>query len=280
MARFKRSSRLKILAIALAVALMLGLAVDIPARVQAQSKPDSLTSKLPDQWEFRAPRAPGDKTPDYREGGVTRGPEDGNGDNCIEKDDLLVALVPSSVGATTAEYPTIYWYMPKTWASVAEFRLQDADDQVVYYTKYFLAKSAKGMVENTPRIMSLSLPAFSNISPLKIGQEYQWSLWLTCGDPIDKSGRPYVEGKIKRVAADPALVRRISQATPQDRVALYADARLWYETLSTLIELQRDRPNSREVAEALDKLLTSVGLDKISQKLVNRAGLSASVTNP
>jgi hypothetical protein len=103
---------------------------------------------------------------------------------------------------------------------------------------------------------------------------------LTCGDPVDRSGLPYVDGKIKRVAADPALVRRISQATPQERVALYADARLWYETLSTLIELQRDQPNNREVAEALDKLLTSVGLDKISQKLVNRAGLAASVTNP
>jgi hypothetical protein len=170
--------------------------------------------------------------------------------------------------------------MPQTSASVAEFMLQDANQQNVYYTYYLLAKSAKGMVENTPRIMSLSLPAFSNLSPLKIGQEYKWSLLLTCGDPTDKSGLPYVEGKIKRVAADPALVRRISQATPQDRVALYADARLWYETLSTLIELQRDRPNSTEVAEALDKLLTSVGLDKISQKLVNRAGLSASVTNP
>jgi hypothetical protein len=276
MARFKRSSRLKILAIALAVALMLGLAVNVPARVQAQSKPDSLTSKLPDQWEFRAPRSPGDKSPDYREGGATRG------DECLLKDDSLVALVPAYVGATTAEYPTVYWYMPQTSASVAEFMLQDANQQnvYVYYTYYLLAKSAKGMVENTPRIMSLSLPAFSNISPLKIGQEYKWSLWLTCGDPIDKSGLPYVEGKIKRVAADPALVRRISQATPQDRVALYADARLWYETLSTLIELQRDRPNSTEVAEALDKLLTSVGLDKISQKLVNRAGLAASVTNP
>jgi hypothetical protein len=259
MARFKRSSRLKILAIALAVALMLGLAVNLPARVQAQSKPDSLTSKLPDQWEFSAPRGPGDKIPANRVGGATR-----PGDECIPEDDSLVALVPASVGATTAEYPTVYWYMPKTSASEVNFKLEDANLQKVYSTKYLLAKSAKGMVENTPRIMSLSLPAFSNISPLKIGQEYQWSLWLTCGDPVAPSRLPGVDGKIKRVAADPALVRRISQATPQERVALYADARLWYETLSTLIELQRDQPNNREVVEALDKLLASVELNKIS----------------
>jgi hypothetical protein len=276
MARFKRSSRLKILAIALAVALMLGLAVNVPARVQAQSRPDSLTSKLPDQWQFRAPRGPGDESPVRREGGATRNPN-----SCITENDLI-SLVPASVGATTAEYPTVYWYMPQTSASAVEFMLRDANQQDVdvYSTKYLLAKSAKGVVENTPRIMSLSLPAFSNLSPLKIGQEYQWTLKLTCADPVDVSDDPWVDGKIQRVAADPALVRRISQATPQERVALYAQARLWYETLSTLIELQRDQPNNREVAEALDKLLTSVELDKISQKLVNRAGLAASVTNP
>ncbi|MDP8963099.1 MAG: DUF928 domain-containing protein [Cyanobacteriota bacterium] len=258
MARLKRSSRLKILAIALAVALMLGLAVNLPARVQAQSKPDSLTSKLPDQWEFSAPRGPGDKIPANRQGAATR-----DNNKCILMDDL-VALVPFYVGATTAEYPTVYWYMPETSASEVNFKLEDANLQKVYSTKYLLAKSAKGMVANTPRIMSLSLPAFSNLSPLKIGQEYQWTLWLTCGDPVDASIWPSVDGKIKRVAADPALVRRISQATPQERVALYADARLWYETLSTLIELQRDQPNNREVVEALEKLLASVELNKIS----------------
>ena len=256
MARFKGSSRFRVLAIALTVALMLGFAVNIPARVQAQLQPDSLSSKLPNQWEFSAPRGPGAPIPDNRQGGATRG-------GCFQASDSLIALVPASVGTTAAEYPTIYWYMPKTSASAVEFILRDENQQTVYSTKFALAKSDKGMVLDTPRIMSLTLPAFSNLSPLKIGQEYQWLLVLTC-NPLNFSENPFVEGRIKRVEADQNLERRISQATPQERVALYAETRLWYETVATLVELQRDRPNSKELKDAMDKLLTSVGLNTIA----------------
>jgi len=261
MARFKRSSRFRVLAIALTVALMLGFAANLPARVQAQLQPDSLSSKLPNQWEFTAPRNPDNPRPLNRQGGATRG------DKCLDiKDsikDSLIALVPAFVGTTAAEYPTIYWYMPKTSASTVEFMLRDENQQTVYSTKFALAKSDKGMVLDTPRIMSLSLPAFSNLSPLKIGQEYQWSLVLIC-NPLNFSENPFVEGRIKRVEADPNLERRISQATPQERVALYAEARLWYETVATLVELQRDRPNSQELKDAMNKLLTSVELNTIA----------------
>jgi hypothetical protein len=256
MARFKGSSRFRVLAIALLVALMLGFAVNIPARVQAQLQPDSLSNKLPNQWEFTAPRNPDNPLPDNRQGGATRG-------GCVNESDSLIALVPASVGTTAAEYPTIYWYMPKISASTVDFMLRDENQQTVYSTKFALAKSDKGMVLDTPRIMSLTLPAFSNLSPLKLGQEYQWSLILTC-NPLDFSAQPFVEGKIKRVEADPNLERRISQATPQERVALYAEARLWYETVATLVELQRDRPNSKDLKDAMDKLLTSVGLNTIA----------------
>jgi hypothetical protein len=257
MARFKRSSRFRVLAIALTVALMLGFAANLPARVQAQLQPDSLSSKLPNQWEFTAPRGPGNPIPLNRQGGATRS------NDCLDIGDSLMALVPASVGTTAAEYPTIYWYMPKTSASTVEFMLRDENQQTVYSTKFALAKSTKGMVLDTPRIMSLSLPAFSNLSPLKIGQEYQWLLVLTC-NPLNFSENPFVEGRIKRVEADPNLERRISQATPQERVALYAEARLWYETVATLVELQRDRPNSQELKDAINKLLTSVELNTIA----------------
>ncbi len=265
MARFKGSSRFRVLAIALIVALMLGFAANLPARVQAQLQPDSLSSKLPNQWEFTAPRGPGNPIPLNRQGGATRGgcSQASDLNPSLTNSDSLIALVPESVGTTAAEYPTIYWYMPKTSASTVEFALRDENQQTVYSTKFALAKSDKGMVLDTPRIMSLTLPAFSNLSPLKIGQEYQWSLALIC-NPLNFSENPFVEGRIKRVEADPNLERRISQATPQERVALYAEARLWYETVATLVELQRDRPNSQELKDAINKLLTSVELNTIA----------------
>jgi hypothetical protein len=64
-----------------------------------------------------------------------------------------------------------------------------------------------------------------------------------------------------RVRPDPTLAQRIQQATPKDRVALYANAGLWYETVATLVELRRARPNDNELAQAWNKLLNSVGLD-------------------
>jgi hypothetical protein len=261
MARFKRSSRFTLLAIALLVALTVGLVVNTSSVVQAQLKSEPLSSKLPTQWEFQTPRSE-DPLPDNRQGGATRG------DDCIQGNAALVALVPASGGATMAEYPTIYWYMPATSASAAEFVLRDINQQVVYSTRYALAKSAKGVVVDTPKIMSLTLPAYTNLSPLKIGQEYQWSLVLSC-NPLDLSGQLFIEGKIKRVQADPTVAELVSKATPQERVALYAKARYWYETLSTLVELQHDRPNNPEVLEAMNKLLTSVGLNTIPQKPVS-----------
>lgn len=261
MARFKRSSRSTLLAIALLIALTFGLVISTSTTVQAQLKSEPLSSKLPAQWEFQAPRSD-DPLPDNRQGGATRG------DDCIQGNASLVALVPASGGVTTAEYPTVYWYMPATSASAVEFVLRDTNQQVVYSTRYALAKSAKGVVVDTPRIMSLALPAYSNLSPLKIGQDYQWSLVLSC-NPLDSSGAASIEGKIKRVQAGPTLAELVSKATPQERVALYAKARFWYETLSTLVELQRERPNNPEVLEAMNKLFTSVGLNTIPQKLVS-----------
>jgi hypothetical protein len=76
----------------------------------------------------------------------------------------------------------------------------------------------------------------------------------------------YVEGAIKRVEADPTLAQRLQRATPQERVAIYAKAQLWYEALGTLAELRRDRPNDSVLADAWSQLLDSVELNKISSE--------------
>ncbi len=307
MAWFTRLSRFTILATILVVVLTLGIAITIPASVQAQLRPDSLSGKLPDQWEsfggttstrggssppplvegtpvstlpggtrFRPPRPPGEPTPEGTQAGGTRGesmPVPGEGapvntqtggtrGPCIEPKSL-VALVPASlIGETVAEYPSVFWSMPQIApegvpAPAVEFVLKDASDREVYSAKYPLAKSAQGVV-GAPGIMSLTV---ASLYPLKIGQEYRWQLTLMCNSKdSDQSQAITVDGGIKRVALDPSLARRLEQATPQERVAIYGEARLWYETLSTLVELGRDRPKDTNLAAAWDKLLSSVGL--------------------
>jgi hypothetical protein len=143
--------------------------------------------------------------------------------------------------------------------------LWDANREDVYRAQYTLAKSSDSPVGKAG-IMSFSLPAFANLPPLNIGEKYHWSLTLIC-DAVDRSGDVYTEGDIERVQPDPTLAGRIQQATPEERVALFANARLWYETVEALDELRRVRPNNPELAEAWSKLLSSAGLlDLIAQK--------------
>jgi hypothetical protein len=141
---------------------------------------------------------------------------------------------------------------------MVEFVLRDANDKEVYTTTYRLAKSANGVV-GAPGVMGLTIPAFANLSPLEIGQQYHWELTLICNSQ-DRSYDMVVGGKIKRVALDPILARRVQLATPQQRVALYAKAGLWHEALSTIVELQRDRPNDANLAATWDNLLESEGM--------------------
>lgn len=249
---FKRSSPLTILT----VVLTLGLAVNLPVKVLAQLSSSSLSSEL--EKAFVPPFGTG--KPVNREGGGTRGP-------CIQGDKPLTALVPvSGVGETMAQSPTVFWYMPKIsptpqQSPVVEFVVWDANDQEVYSTRYRLPKSSDG-VEGTPGVMSLTIP---DVYPLKLGQEYRWQLNVRCNYmTADHSEDTFVEGRLKRVASDPNLESRIQQANPQERVALYAQANLWYEMLGTLVNLRRDRPNDPTLADAWNKLLLAIDLPKIS----------------
>jgi len=281
MAWFRRSSRFIVLV--LAVALSLGLAVNVPAQVQAQLKPSSLSSQLPNQSNFRPPRTPtGD--PVNTEGGATRG------DCFANMNELPAPLVPASkMGETLAEYPTVSWYMPKTRALAMEFVLsgpadkqeaneqdadkqdankQDANKQKVYSVQYSLAKYTEGtdndknkFVVGSPGIMSFTVPTATGIPPMDIGQVYQWQLKLICSEPTDNSiNIPPIEGGIKRVERNPTLAARLQQATPQERVTLYTEENLWYDAVATLVELGRDRPNDPSLAATWDQLLKSQGL--------------------
>ncbi len=282
MAWFTRSLRFTILAIIVAVALTLGQAVNVPAQESGALRPDSLSSKLPNQWEFSPPSGPTGSDPENTQGGATRGEGDDSNSPMPplpDDDNSAIPLVPASrMGLTVAEYPTVSWYMPKTSASAVEFVLWDATENEIYRAKYALAKDEGGLVRDTPNIMSLTLPAFASLTPLEIGQEYHWELALIY-EPQDPSldilgdarfRRVASDGKIKRVEADPSLAIRAQEATPQERVALYADKRVWYDALTTLIELRRDRPNDKELEDALDKLLKSAGLNSVGMNIISQ----------
>lgn len=253
MAWFTHTSRFTLLALA----LTLGTPFPISAQPTNSS---SLGSQLESSF-----RVPSRGLPENRQGGGTRGP-------CFPDERKLTALVPLAGGETTAEYPTVFWYMPRMSdlangnpgaapAPELEFTLRDANEQKIYSAKYPLPKSNDGSV-GTPGIMSLTL---ASPYSLKVGQEYKWQLRVMC-DAQDPSGgdNQIVEGIIKRVAQDPDLERRVQQAAPEERIILYAKANRWYEMLANLIALRRDRPNDPSVTDAWNKLFAVVDLKDIS----------------
>lgn len=253
---FKRSLRYTLLTAILALVLTLGLETSLSAQVVTLLQPrpsSSLSNKLPTRWKFNPPRGRGISI--NRQGGATRGPE------CIQGNSTVTALVPASgVGATVAPYPTVFWYMPKSIAPEVQLVLENGKQEEIYSAQYSLAKSSDGTVQGTPGVMSLPLPAYANLPPLEIGQNYYWKLAVIC-DPTERSSDITIGGGIMRVKPSSTLAQNIQRATPQERVALYADDGLWYETLETLVKLRRERPNDTDLTKAWNKLLNSVELD-------------------
>lgn len=268
MVKFTRFFLHKLAITALAtLVLTIGLHRQELVQVQAQSRDGSISSQLPEQWES-AP-LPNSSLPSLQDNPNLPFA------NCLRS--YPIALIPASgIGQTMAEYPTVFLYLPQTIAWGIEFKLTDSNQEEIYSTKYAFAHytsvDAQGTdrqwVVGTPGILSLTLPILENSSlPLKISQEYDWIVRVIC-NPKDSSSDVYMAGTIKRVAIDSTLNRRLQQATPEERLVIYGNERLWYEALETLIKLRRDRPNDLAVIAAWNKLLKSVGLDQVAQPFV------------
>jgi hypothetical protein len=184
----------------------------------------------------------------------------------------LTALVPATEqplgqeqratyvwGKTVAEYPTFWFYVPYSRASLRslEFVLQ-ADDNDVYRTPIKLPE--------IPGVVSLQLP--STLMPLKIGKLYHWFFKTKVGCDAQKPSdvEDYVEGWVQRVSLSPTLARQLEVATPQQRLRIYAANGIWYEALTTLGKLRLAAPKDATLNAHWAELLQSVGLGDIASK--------------
>jgi hypothetical protein len=166
----------------------------------------------------------------------------------------LTALTPSNnVATTVSANPTLFWYVPQSEAKSAEFVVIDNQKNEIYATTLAL--------NGSPGIVKLSLPATVS---LETGKDYTWQLALIC-DPTDRSGDQVVEGLIERTALSSAQKTRLAAATdPLKQAEVYAQARIWQETIAILAQLRRDRPNDSNVTNAWKELLNSVELPAIA----------------
>lgn len=181
-------------------------------------------------------------------GGGTRG-----GD-CLTGKTPLTALTPTNnIGTTVSGNPTFFWYIPQSEAKSAEFVVTDNQYQEIYATTLAL--------NGTPGVVSLSLPATVS---LETGKDYYWYVLLIC-DPKNREQDMFVEGVVKRTELSLEQKTKLAAATePLKQAEMYAQAKIWQETLAILAQLRHDRPNDSKVIDAWKELLNSVELEAIA----------------
>ncbi len=191
-----------------------------------------------------------------RPGGIPTGRQRGGAvrGRCSNLGQNIIALVPSTkegipfVEQTITERPTFWFYVPYSGLN-AEFVLINNQDKDVY-SKIF-------PLNQQPGIIDLKLP--ETIPPLEQGNEYRWVFSAIC-NPQNRAADAIVNGKLKRIPVSPALNNQLKTASAKNRVSVYTDANLWYETLTTLAELRHNDPQDAQVKADWANVLQLMGL--------------------
>lgn len=142
--------------------------------------------------------------------------------------DFLVLTPEKNWGSTAAANPTFWLYIPhKIDSSLPlELVLRDVKYDVVY-RQIFRITQGEGIV-------SLQIP--KETSPLQVGNQYKWQFF--CKNYSN-------DGWIARVALEKEVEEQLQQATPRERVLIFAQQGLWFETFTELAELRRKSTNAQ-----------------------------------
>jgi hypothetical protein len=202
-------------------------------------------------------------------GGAARGA-------CLSANDSLKLILPPTVSeqekdqvysvSTIAARPKFFVYVPQTSAQKAKFTLSSENEKNLVEAS---SENEKNLVEatfaltGTPGVVSFSLP--TNAPPLEVGKTYKWSVQIVCetGDG-DNGGNLIAEGEVERIQPPAALVN-IEKVAPRQRLDLYVDAQLWYDSVTTLAELQHTNPQNLSLKKDWEDLLNSVHLDTVAK---------------
>ncbi len=178
--------------------------------------------------------------PDEEEAEKTVGA--GKRDSCGGKVPLTAIVPKNNVITTLSKNPSLYWFIPETNAAQAEFILVDSEGNDVY-VKEIESVTKSGLVK-------LTIPKSIKLQP---DTSYEWKFLLTC--TVEKNnlvlGINSVGGQIQILQLTKEQQEKLdeisdySKNTTQllEKASLYAEYRLWQETLETLQELRQLEPD-------------------------------------
>jgi hypothetical protein len=216
-----------------------------------QAAPSKTTPVAPQKISLNF-KAPDRGSPASTTGGATRGGV------CMPGPKVLMPLIPKQkIGLTVSDHPSFFLYIPQSPNQTAEFLLLANNDSEVVYQDTFSIPAKAGIVR-------FDLPA--TVPPLQAGKQYHWYVTLICDTTRGPSGNPTVEGWVERVQPSPALAKALKTKDPASRPALFAEAGVWHESLSSVADLLRKSPNNPKLLSDWNDLLKSVGLETVAKE--------------
>lgn len=188
----------------------------------------------------------------------SRGPEGVRGGCGSNRQLNLTALVPQNkIGRTVSEYPTLFFYLPKTDAQLAEFTLLDPSGKEIYKQTF--------TISNLSGVIGVSIPANKNVSPLEVGKNYRWNFTVIC-DSQDRSADVFQMGTVRRVELSADIRSELEKADPRRKTAIYAENGIWQDALSNLAAARRAQPDDAVLSADWADLLNAVNLGKIAKE--------------
>jgi hypothetical protein len=156
-------------------------------------------------------------------------------------------------------------YVPYSFPSPRriEFILKDEKGEPIYQTSFLESKISPGIV-------GFELP--SSAASLEVNKVYNWQFSMSCKPEKPNVVEDFgvegatVEGWIHRIRPNSSLTEQLNRATPEERVALYSKAGIWYEAVTILAQLRRQNPNDAKLREEWVQLLKAVDLDAIADE--------------
>ncbi|MEL6160201.1 MAG: DUF928 domain-containing protein [Cyanobacteria bacterium J06623_5] len=231
--------------------ILLGLLAAL-APVAAQPLPPLPIEFNPDT--LRNPGRPGGRR---RGGGSRGGCYDGIPLSAIAPasitttEELGVTRTDEAVGSLTITAEPILWfYLPASLGdTTAEFVIKDSQSQVLYQGQLSGETDRDGIV---------GIPFAVSLNP---SEAYHWFLTLDCDD----SDRTTVDGWIERDLIGSDLTRVLNQATPRNRVALYANYGYLQDALTELARLRLANPDDGALGTEWDRFLAVLDLSDLSE---------------
>ena len=162
----------------------------------------------------------------------------------------LDVLAPDDIGTTTFEAPSLFWFQSKPADAKFELTLLQ-ENKAKPLVQVKIDRSSKAGIQR--------LKLSDHGVKLAPGIEYQWVVALVT-DSENRSSDLVASGVIKRIVPSSDLAAKISAAKPSDLARVYAEAGIWYDSLTALSDQIDASPDDKALKESRADLLGQVGL--------------------